>query len=204
VLPASPVPLPHSRLEDVLGLVTGTLVASVGLYLLKSSGAVTGGTAGLALLLSYVVPLPFGVVFFGINVPFFALALWRKGVAFTLRTALAVGLVSAFSLLNPLALRFARLDPVYAAIVGNLLCGIGLLILFRHRASLGGFNIVALLAQERLGWRAGYVQMAMDVVVVAAALFVVPPVGVLISAIGAVVLNLVLALNHRPGRYTGV
>jgi hypothetical protein len=32
---------------------------------------------------------------------------------------------------------------------------------------------------------------------------VVPPGGVLLSAAGAAVLNVVLALNHRPGRYTG-
>jgi uncharacterized membrane-anchored protein YitT (DUF2179 family) len=201
--PAPRNPLAHTPLEDLLGLLTGTLVASVGLFLLKSSDAVTGGTAGLALLVSYAVALPFGVIFFAINVPFFALAAWRKGWRFTLRTGICVALVSVFSLVNPLMIRFDQLNPVFAAIVGNLLCGIGLLVLFRHGASLGGFNIVALILQERLGWRAGYVQMALDVVVVVAALAVVPPLNVLISAVGAVVLNLVLAFNHRPGRYTG-
>ena len=61
----------------------------------------------------------------------------------------------------------------------------------------------ALLAQERLGWRAGYVQLGFDVAVVLLALTVVPPAGVLLSAAGAVVLNTVLAMNHRPGRYLG-
>ena len=84
-----------------------------------------------------------------------------------------------------------------------MLAGIGLLILFRHGSSLGGFSILALLAQERLGWRAGYVMMALDACVVVAALLVVPPLNVLISAAGVVVLNLVLAFNHRPGRYLG-
>ncbi|WP_084361406.1 YitT family protein [Herbiconiux solani] len=197
-------PLKHSAIEDIAGVLTGTFVASIGIFLLKSTGAVTGGTAGLALLLSYVVPLPFGVVFFGLNVPFFALALWKKGLSFTLRTAASVGLVSVFSLINPLAVAFDHLDPVFAVIAGNLLAGIGLLVLFRHRSSLGGFNIVALLVQEKLGWRAGYVQMAMDVTVVVCSLAVVPPLTVALSAAGAVILNLVLALNHRPGRYAGM
>jgi len=96
-----------------------------------------------------------------------------------------------------------RISAPYAAVGGNLIAGIGLLIVFRHGASLGGFNIVALVAQERLGWRAGYVQMVLDVLVVVGALTVVAPQNVLLSAVGAVVLNLVLALNHRPGRYTG-
>ena len=60
-----------------------------------------------------------------------------------------------------------------------------------------------MLAQERLGWRAGYVQLGFDVAVVLLALTVVPPVGVLLSALGVVVLNTVLAMNHRPGRCLG-
>jgi len=196
-------PLRHSIAEYVLGVLTGTFTASLGIFLLKTSGAVTGGTAGLALLLSYVIPLPFGVVFFLLNVPFFGLALWMKGLSLTLRSIASVALVSAFSLLNPLAIVFDRLDPVFAVLAGNLLAGIGLLVLFRHRSSLGGFNILALIAQDKLGWRAGYVQMALDVTVVVCALAVVPPLTVLLSAAGAVLLNLVLALNHRPGRYTG-
>lgn len=200
---ASRNPLRHSFAEDVLGVLTGTFTASLGVFLLKSSGAVTGGTAGLALLLSYVVPLPFGVVFFVLNIPFFGLALWMKGLTFTLRSIASAALLSAFSLLNPLALVVDRLDPVYGVLAGNLLAGIGLLVLFRHRSSLGGFTILALIAQEKFGWRAGYVQMALDVAVVVCAFAVVPPLTVLLSAAGAVLLNLVLALNHRPGRYTG-
>lgn len=193
----------HSAFEDVLGIVTGTFTVSLGLFLLKTSGAVTGGTAGLALLLSYLGGLPFSVLFFTVNVPFFALAVWKKGWDFTLRTMAAVALVSALSYLHPLALGNVMLDSLYAALGGNLLAGVGLLILFRHKASLGGFNILALILQERLGWRAGYVQMGLDTAVILTALTVVEPAGVLLSAVGAVLLNLVLALNHRPGRYLG-
>jgi uncharacterized membrane-anchored protein YitT (DUF2179 family) len=193
----------HSWPEDALGILTGTFVASLGIFVLKSAAAVTGGTAGLALLVSYAAPLPFGVVFFLVNVPFFALALWKKGVTFTLRTMLSVVLVSGFSSLHPVGVSLDGLDPVYAVLAGNLLAGIGLLILFRHGASLGGFSILALILQERLGWRAGYVQMALDVTVILVAFTVASPVMVALSALGAVLLNLVLALNHRPGRYSG-
>ncbi|HEV7950369.1 MAG TPA: YitT family protein [Glaciihabitans sp.] len=193
----------HSALDDTLGILTGTFVASLGLFILKSTAAVTGGTAGLALLVSYTAPIPFGLVFFLVNVPFFALALWKKGLNFTLRTVLAVLLVSALSSIHPMALSFEWLNPIYAVLAGNLLAGVGLLILFRHGASLGGFNILALILQERLGWRAGYTQMAMDVVVILAAFAVAPPWLVALSALGAVVLNLIVALNHRPGRYNG-
>ena len=56
---------------------------------------------------------------------------------------------------------------------------------------------------DAMGWSAGYVQMGIDVLIIVAALTVSPWPSVLLSAAGAVVLNLILALNHRPGRYTG-
>ncbi|MEA3551311.1 YitT family protein [Pseudarthrobacter sp. C1] len=193
----------HSAVEDVLGILTGAFAASLGLFLLKSSEAVTGGTAGLALLLSYSLPASFGVIFMAVNAPFFALAVWKKGWNFALRTGAAIGLVSAMSGLHPRALGALHIDPVYGVLGGNLLAGVGLLILFRHQSSLGGFSILALLLQEKLKWRAGYVQMVLDVAIVLAALAVVAPLMVLLSAAGAVLLNFILALNHRPGRYLG-
>ncbi|OOB89823.1 YitT family protein [Rathayibacter sp. VKM Ac-2630] len=195
--------VPHSRIEDVFGLVTGAFVVSLGLFLLRASEAVTGGTAGLALLLGYPLPIPFGVILVVVNIPFLALSLWKKGWRFTLRTMFSIVLVSVLAGLHPLAFGALSIEPVYGVITGDVLAGIGLLILFQHGSSLGGFSIVALIAQERLGWRAGYVMMALDACVVVAALLVVPPVNVLISAAGVVVLNLVLAFNHRPGRYLG-
>jgi uncharacterized membrane-anchored protein YitT (DUF2179 family) len=191
----------HSVIEDVLGILTGAFIASLGLFLLKSSEAVTGGTAGLALLLSYSLPVSFGVLFMAVNAPFFALAVWKKGWNFALRTGAAIALVSAMSTLHPWALGALDINPVYGVLGGNLLAGVGLLILFRHKSSLGGFSIMALLMQEKLKWRAGYVQMVLDVVIVLAALAAVAPLMVLLSAAGAILLNFVLALNHRPGRY---
>ncbi|SKB03225.1 Uncharacterised 5xTM membrane BCR, YitT family COG1284 [Agreia bicolorata] len=191
----------HTIVEDILAILTGTITTSLGLFLLKSAGAVTGGTAGLSLLISYATALPFPVLLLVVNAPFFALAFWKKGIAFTVRTIVTVGLLSLFSSVIPTLVRFEHIDAVFGILVGNLLAGVGMLILFRHGSSLGGFNVLALLMQEKFGWRAGYVQMALDVTVVLVSFAVVSPWVVLLSALGAAVLNIVLALNHRPGRY---
>ena len=45
------------------------------------------------------------------------------------------------------------------------------------------------------------VQLAIDTLIVAAAFAVVDPPRVGYSVLGALVLNLVLVCNHRPGRY---
>lgn len=112
-----------------------------------------------------------------------------------------VALLSLFTHFLPLGLSFEHLSPPLAAVLGGLLCGTGMLILFRHRASLGGLNILVLYLQERLGWRAGKVQMLMDGLIVLGALWVTDGERVALSVLGAVVLNLTLAINHRPGRY---
>jgi uncharacterized membrane-anchored protein YitT (DUF2179 family) len=203
VAPVAPVAPLHSYTEDLLGIVTGAAVTSFGLFLLTSARVVTGGTAGLSLLISYLTPVGFGVVFAVINLPFFVLAVRQKGWIFTAKTATAVALVAVFSVVHPAALHITDLNPVWAVVIGNLLAGLGIIILFRHGASLGGFNILALLLQERLGWRAGYVQMVFDVIVVLGSFAVVAPPLVLLSAAGAVIMNLIIALNHRPGRYAG-
>lgn len=191
----------HSRLDDAAGIVTGTVVASLGLFLLRSGSAVTGGTAGIGLLVSYASGWDFGLVFLLVNLPFLALAWWKKGRRFALRTLVSVMLVSAFASLHTAAFGALHVQPAYGVVVGNLLAGVGMLIVFRHGSSLGGLNVVALICQERLGWRAGYVQMGLDVTIILSSLTVVPPSTVALSAVGAVVLNVVLAMNHRPGRY---
>ena len=126
------------------------------------------------------------------------------GKAFAVKTFAAVGLLSLFTHFLPLGLHFDRLAPPVAAVLGGLLCGAGMLMLFRHHASLGGLNVLVLYLQERLGWRAGKVQMAMDSLIVLGALMVADGERVALSVLGALVLNLTLAINHRPGRYTAI
>lgn len=201
---STPATLPHTRKEDGLGLLTGVYVVSLGVYFIQTCGAVTGGTAGLSLLLSYATPVGFGVVFVLINLPAFVVAAWQKGAVFTIKSLGCVVAVSFATRLQAEMLGLDSLDKVYGVVAGNLLAGSGLLILFRHGASLGGFNVFALLMQEKVGWRAGYVQMALDVAVVLASFLVVDAGLVALSALGAVVLNIVLAFNHRPGRYMGL
>jgi uncharacterized membrane-anchored protein YitT (DUF2179 family) len=194
----------HPLWEDALALLMGTAMVALGIALYSHAGLLTGGTVGLAFLLKYLLGWPFGLVFFLINVPFYALAIWRMGWRFTLRTVCAVGLVSLLAELTPRWIGFTHLQVVYAALFGGFAMGLGLLILFRHRASLGGVNILALYLQDRFGLRAGKFQMGIDAVIVLAAVFIVPADKVLLSVLGAVALNMVLAINHRAGRYMGV
>ncbi|BAK77758.1 protein of unknown function [Pseudogulbenkiania sp. NH8B] len=191
----------HTLFEDVQAIVIGTLFISLGVALFAQAKLLTGGTAGLAFLIHYATPLSFGQVFFVINLPFYYLAIKRMGWRFTVKTFCAVLLLSLFSELQSHFIHINGLNPFYAGVVGGLLMGAGFLMLFRHQASLGGINIVTLYLQDKYGIRAGKLQMAIDVSIVSAALWVVNPLAVLVSVLGAVALNLILAVNHKPGRY---
>jgi uncharacterized membrane-anchored protein YitT (DUF2179 family) len=89
-------------------------------------------------------------------------------------------------------------------VLGGFLIGFGLLALLRHQASVGGVNILAQWLQQAKGFSAGKVQMSVDLVVVLTAFWVLPPMQVAQSVVGAVAIGAILALNHRPGRYLGV
>ena len=88
--------------------------------------------------------------------------------------------------------------------VDGLLAGTGLLMLIRHHASLGGIGVLAIWLQRTRGWRAGTVQMIADCLILATALLWVSPWLVALSVLGALAVNMVIAINHRPGRYFGM
>ncbi|WP_025918364.1 YitT family protein [Herminiimonas sp. CN] len=202
---AAPVlPPTHSLFEDILALLIGAIFVSLGIAMFNQAGLLTGGTAGLAFLIHYLTKIPFGAVFFTINLPFYFLAVRRMGWRFTVKTFCAVALVSAFSGLHPQFVHVSALAPFYVAVIGGFLMGTGFIVLFRHQASLGGVNILSLYLQDKYGIRAGKLQMTVDVMIVLASLLVVNLTALLASILGAVALNLVIMLNHRPGRYMAV
>jgi uncharacterized membrane-anchored protein YitT (DUF2179 family) len=121
--------------------------------------------------------------------------------AFLVKTIIAVALLSLLTEITPRCIDVGTVQPLYAAVIGGVLLGVGFLILFRHRASLGGVGILAYWLQETRGWRAGHVQMATDGLVLLLALLTLPLPQVALSVIGAVVLNLTLIVNHKAGRY---
>lgn len=191
----------HNLLEDGQGIAFGSTMAAFGVTLLAHMGLVTGQTAGLAILISYATGWSFAAVFFAVNIPFYWLGWRRFGAAFTLKTFAAVALTSGLSAVMPGWISFEQINPIFGAMLFGAICGTGLLALFRHGASLGGVGIVALYLQDATGFRAGWSQLIFDAGLFALALCVVDWQAVGYSFLGAVVLNMVIAINHRRDRY---
>mgnify|MGYP003600774511 FL=1 len=191
----------HSKIEDGLAMLIGTFILSFAMMLLQQAGIMTGGTAGLSLLIHYITDLKFGILFFLINIPFYYFAYQKMGMALVIKTFIAVALLAGFTEIIPHFFHLSSVNPIYATIFANVLMGVSFLILFRHRSSLGGVNLLALYLQERFKIPAGKVQMAIDVVILLTSLFFVDWQLILVSILGAIILNSIILLNHKSSRY---
>lgn len=189
----------------LLKVVLGCLLVSAGLLLLRHAQVVTGGTAGLSLSLNYLLHLPFALLFFVINIPFYVFSLIRMGWSFTLSTVLSVCLVSLMTSVDRWLPAFSM--PQWAGtVIGSILCGLGLSLLFMNRASLGGVNIVAIFMQQRFGWNPGLVNFVFDSIVVCIGLYSVGLYEAVLSAMSVVIVSTIIGYfknriargNSRP------
>ncbi|WP_052365340.1 YitT family protein [Halotalea alkalilenta] len=185
------------RWRSCFTLFQGCLLSALGIHLLQSGGMLMSSTAGLGLLLERVTALDFALLFFIINLPFYLLG-WRSlGRAFTLRTLACVTLLSllikAFNDWLPLG----DISLPIAAIAAGLLLGVGLAMMFRENASLGGINILALHLERSRGWHAARTTACWDLALVAIAILVYSPSEIVFSLLAFAVLAVVLAHHHR-------
>ncbi|MCA0873833.1 YitT family protein [Seohaeicola saemankumensis] len=192
---------------DIQGLAFGIVMTSLSVVFLKAAGLVTGQTAGIALLLSYVLPLDFGPLFFLIGIPFLILAWVKRGPVFAMRTVIVVAGISVVSQVLGRLVLFERLDAPVAAVLGGACSGVGLVAIFRHNASAGGMTILGIILEQKTGFKAGWFQLAVDAAVFLAAAFVLSPAQLGYSFLGALITNLAIVWNFdvaqsktgRPG-----
>lgn len=201
LLLSAPPPDRHSVLEDAQGILIGATLVALSIQFLRASELFTGQIAGLAIILSYPTGYSFGLLFFLMNLPFYALAIVQLGWRFTIKSLAAVAVMSFMADALPLVLTINTLPDWLGATLFGVLAGVGLLSLFRHGATLGGVGIVALWLQDTRGIKAGNTQLSFDLCVFAGALFLFPWPAVAWSLVGAVILNGIMTINHRRDRY---
>lgn len=193
----------HTIIEDIFAISIGVILVAFGIFLFAKAGIVLGGVAGIALIASHFTGFTFGVLFFAINLPFYIFGIGTLGKIYICKTFFAVLGLSLIVPLLPNYIDITYVHPGVASIGGGAMIGLGLLALFRHGAGLGGFNIFVNWLQVTKNMRAGYVQLAMDACVLCVALTAINTEQFFWSVIGALIFNLILGVNHKPGRYMG-
>ena len=196
-------PVNFDKFDDVYGLSLGVIFIALGLNLLKLSGFITGGIAGMALLVSYWLPLSIGLLFMLVNIPFLIFAYFSMGKVFALKTVVVNIVLGISTHFLPHFIHIDYLHPVFAALFGGTIIGLGILCLARHNASVGGTGALTLWIQKKYQINAGKSQMVLDALIFVLALTCLDASIVALSAVSAIAMNAMLIIWHKPGRYTG-
>lgn len=193
----------HTLVEDIYAFAIGCSFVVLGMMFLKAAGLVTGGVAGIALLASYLLPLPVGVLFMLINIPFFLFA-WRAlGKRFMIKTVIVNLAIMAGAQFAPSAFHLDNVHPLFAALFGGTVIGMGILSLARHGAGAGGTGVLSLYLQKKRNINAGKTQLICDGLIMAASVMILNPMQLVFSAISAAAMSGVLIGFHKPERYIG-
>ncbi|MCE5187784.1 MAG: YitT family protein [Eubacteriales bacterium] len=131
---------------DILAFVLGSAMVAAGLVLFTIPNDIApGGVSGLATALASFTPVSVGIWTLILNIPLIALAWWKLGFRPLSKTILTTLLLSAFLEL------FSRILPPYsnnvllASVLGGVLCGAGMGIIFVRGATTGGTDLISLL-----------------------------------------------------------
>ncbi|MGO2513834.1 YitT family protein [Marinomonas polaris] len=186
-----------------LSIIEGCLLVALGLHILNSAGLLISGTAGAGMILLRVTDLSFGQLFFLLNIPFYILAWYTLGRDFTLRTFASVSLLS---LISELMKQYVVLSmhPLLSGALGGLLVGFGLIILFRHNASLGGLNILSVYLERRFGVHASKTTLVADITVLMAAVVFLDWSHLAYSLLAFLLLSSVVGRYHRPPKWAQI
>jgi uncharacterized membrane-anchored protein YitT (DUF2179 family) len=184
-----------------MALFCAGVLVSFGVVLFGAHNLLTGGTAGLAIIGTRLVDMNFGILFFLINIPFYFIAWTQLSKRFTINTFISVTMVSVMTEQFQHMIKIESIHPIFAAVTGGILIGVGLLIMFRHKSSLGGLGILSLYLQNKFNIRAGNFGLLVDSIILSSSILIFNIDLVILSVMGAITLNLLIAVNHKPGRY---
>jgi uncharacterized membrane-anchored protein YitT (DUF2179 family) len=133
--------------RNAVFIALGILSASMGLKgFLLSSHFIDGGVTGICMLLAKTTGLSLAVLLPLVNLPFVAVGLRQMGVAFAVRSTLAIGGLAIALATIP----FPDVTPdlVLTAVFGGMFIGAGIGLAVRGGAVLDGTEIAALLISK--------------------------------------------------------
>ena len=132
-------------------ILLGSVIYAVGFqFFLYPNSITSGGVVGTAMIINQLSGLPVGVMTILLNVPLFLIA-WRHfGLDFMLGSLAGMGISS---MLVDLFAGFGIVltgDPMLAAVIGGVIKGTGLGMIYYVGATTGGIDIVVKILRKRL------------------------------------------------------
>lgn len=151
-------------------VTAGVIITALGLdmFLIPNKIA-AGGVSGAATVLHYVLGLPVGLTMLLMNIPLFAMGIYRLGLTFGFRSL--YGTLALSVAIDGMA-RFLPVptqEPLLASLYGGALVGVGLGLVFRYRGTTGGTDLAAAILRSYTGINIGQLLFLVDATVVLAA-----------------------------------
>lgn len=164
-----------NELINYLFIISGSIILSLALIgFFLPNNIITGGTAGLALLLHYISPLTIGTLIALINLPLLILGNKYLGKMFTIRTVITIVLISIFIDIFSQILRIEAfiIDTILSAIFGGIFVGLGLALVIKGNSSAGGSTILAKIISSKTEIKPGRVILFIDIIIILSSLFI--------------------------------
>lgn len=130
----------HILNYTIIFFATIAYAAGIALFL-DPNNLAPGGITGISIIISRFVPIETGTLIFLLNIPILILGIWKFGFRFILSTLYSIVLVSVFTNLWSLCPSPTE-DKLLAAITGAVLVGGSVGIIFKHKATTGGIDII--------------------------------------------------------------
>ena len=159
-------------LRKYLYLFIGAIITAVGLEIfLIPNNIIDGGVVGIAIMLSAVTGLPFGMFLIVINLPFLFLGYKYIGKHFAIATTFFFICLSFWSNIFLPVLPVTN-DFFLAAVFGGIITGAGVGIVIRNGASFDGTEIVAIITDRKTVFSVGEIVMFINLFILSSASFV--------------------------------
>lgn len=136
---------------DVLFMTAGAIIYAISINCFSAPNNIApGGVTGIATMLNYAIGTPIGVVVFLINIPIVIWAVLEIGYKLVAKTMLAITLNAlAIDLVGLVAVPYHG-DSIIYTLLGGVLEGLGLALVFMRGATTGGTDMVARLLNFRM------------------------------------------------------
>ncbi|WP_295344958.1 YitT family protein [uncultured Prevotella sp.] len=159
-------------MKDFMFIVFGILLYAIGYTaFILPERVVMGGVAGLSALIYYATNIPAGISIFVLNITLLVIAFSALTKQFVVRTIVGVLLLSLFiGSLQPLFQAFpiitAGEDKFMHVLIGGMLGGAGLGIVFSHNGSTGGTDIITVLLTKHFNLSFGRAMQFIDCTII--------------------------------------
>lgn len=131
-----------------------------------------GGVSGLAAVIFYTYKIPIGLTFFGINLVLVGIAMKVLGASFGVKTIYSMMVISiALSVLPTLPAEYVIHDNFLSSVLGGMMGGVGIGIVFSRGGSTGGTDIIAMIINKYRNISPGRIIMYCDVIIIGSSYF---------------------------------